>query len=527
MYTWGEDKLPKFNMVQSRTSVFSVYYDQSCKRMQILLCQDGYLFHEGELVTNNPKLLDEYERHLESYQARLDRDKHEDVLDFIKQALIAVEHVKRSKNSPKKTETLSIELDILEDGSIACDFLDEADESFQKVGPFGHQNGFLRITLSLEHNWKKVGGIIVRQQGAENIKGAFRFTDSASRKNLDNPIRSCRAAGTTEPKKIGSYTHTTNERYTEKSDRRTVIRDLTSKESYASLVKLIMEFEVTHPDTGVVRRRFYQGTGVLMNMKLQDGQLTKPFILTCAHNVVQIDIIEESKYFMVGCTAYIQMKNEKQVGITIPIHKFKVYDEYFALKPKDRGFDGKDFALLSINIDSDMIAKQTYDCTFDTKPVSVRELKKEEGSIEVEVPGYSDDSKTRFVPRTMKGVISRVIPKSGNHALVVYDGLNTGDAVDGGMIHHITSAYDGMCIGIHCGCVDKRSFGAILTQTVMCWIHDTVTTDGFWAGSNIDRAQIPIGSHEAYDPYAKIEDVQYEEEVEAADRVKWEALGYY
>ena len=90
-----------------------------------------------------------------------------------------------------------------------------------------------------------------------------------------------------DPKKIGSLQTSSNERYSSSRDRRTVVKNLLSKESDACVCKLIMEFQTEDPDTGETKKRFYQGTGNVINMKLEDNSITKCFITSTAHIFLQ------------------------------------------------------------------------------------------------------------------------------------------------------------------------------------------------------------------------------------------------
>jgi len=526
------EKPSTFKLITSRSSICLVYYDQQCKRMQILLCQDGYLEYEGELLVDNRKKLDEYESYLETQRRKLRTEEKKDLAEAVTRALAAVDQIKRCMDARKKSQACSIELDTLSGGHFAIDFLDQNSQSLKKMGPFPHKNGFAHLTVSVENNWKKIGSFIIRKKGSTQIFGPFELTDNLDPSVLKKyPIRSCRAAGQVAPKHLGSLQTSSCERHARNRDNRTVVKNLLAKESDACVAKLVLEFETVDYDTKEPKRRFYQGTASLINMRLEDGNITKCFLTTAGHNFLQVDTLEGTKHWLVGCTAFLRCKGERDFSKKIPVKRYKVYDRYLDLKQKDMGYQGVDFAIAAVDVNPNEVEVRTFDSRFTTLPTNYSDLNLDKSSIDIRVTGYSDLEKNRFQPLTMDGKVNRVIKKKGGHALLVYDNVDTSAGTDGAMILWKQAPGVGRFLGVHVGRSEGRSYGLLLTQSVMSWMYDTVTSGQFWEGSYVSPIQQPIGCRESYDPYRDSNNSLYvqqeEEEIEAADAGAWRNLGYY
>ena len=63
--------------------------------MQLLLCQDGLLDHEGELLVDDRERLDKYEYYLASERRKLKKEEKEDLAQHVTRALSAVDYIKK------------------------------------------------------------------------------------------------------------------------------------------------------------------------------------------------------------------------------------------------------------------------------------------------------------------------------------------------------------------------------------------------------------------------------------------------
>jgi len=515
------EKKSTFKLVTSRSSICLVYYDQQSKRMQVLLCQDGYLKYQGKLVVDDREKLDKYEIYLEQQKKALRREKKKGA-QSVTRALAAVDQIKRSLGARKKSEACSIRLDTFAAGEFAIDFLDQNSQSLKKMGPFPYQNGFAHLTLSVGKNWNKIGAFTITKKGKTlffdqtSTFGPFQLTENVNPiAMIKNPIRSCRPAGQVEPKKLGVFGPST-ERHYKIVDNRTVVENLMVNESDACVAKLRLEFAIVD-DKGNTQRRFYQATGSIMNMKLENGSVSKCYIQTAAHVFLQVDALHGTKSYLVGCTAYLRRKGESNYDKEIPVQKYKVYDRYLELKQKDMKFQGVDFAIASIDLDPSEVAVKTFDSRFNTLPVDISDLNPVVKPIDIRVTGYSSHKKNQFQPLTMDGKITKVVKRKGDHALLVYN-VDTSPGTEGAMLCWKQEGSGiGRNLGIHVGISDNRSYGLLLTQPIMNWMYETITSGEFWEGSYISPVQQPIGCWEPYDPYQTYKLEQEEEEVQAAD----------
>ncbi|CAD8115492.1 unnamed protein product [Paramecium primaurelia] len=208
----------------------------------------------------------------------------------------------------------------------------------------------------------------------------------------------------------------------------------------------------------------YVGSGTLCIFG-QGFKSNKYFLLTCAHNLVDLSENHQTIKYANKITYYYSRRNYKTYFCRLLAENFVLHPGYFFNNKMDDGFD-----LSLVKLTKQQIMKDAPVSTNSFWGIPLEESGATQGSV-IKIIGYPSSASGELY--SIDGIIKEINFHDDGQALILYDILSACPGQDGSPVYLKMGDNHWTIVGVHLGySLTKNSFiGTGLTKNIHKWIN--------------------------------------------------------